>query len=782
MADLAKEEPKAEDAPAPAAEDDKKEDKGSEEKADDAGAAGADGSGKEHEKQEGEADLEKKSDDNDGGEKKEDAVGESKDGRASEKGSKDSASKEKKKKKDKKKDSARSDKDGEKKKKKKSDSKEESGTERSARSSTPSKKGSKDRSGSGSSRGGEKKKSSRKDKSSPSKDEPSSSRGDKKKKEDDDEKSVKSEDVDKTEDDANKASSSDMEQLSELASQVGKEEGSNKDDEFPQAPPSEAFGSDAYGTATATILRTLQEANQTLKESLEHVEDPMARRELIGKQNLLRKQADEILTIAKSQSKQSGISDGFNVMYPLSSQDYHNRDLGDIVASMEEFNDRSPLMKQAAILGPQSADLQNLEDFVGPFDDDDSSEMHFGRPLSASSSQVARDVEFVKGVREKIQMAAEGKDIFYDPVRPPAYDIADAERDVVDLRRMRRQLRCLFGPSGGMSDMRSMNYSQPVGGSQRQSPMGSLGLPGSMMSTQLFANSSGAGDDLSPKSEEGAPPPVHSSGNRYVMQGANQYDPPSLVEEPPINFSSGPSNGGLNPRRSFEHLIRHAGANWAEEVVRASAQPGNQWQLGCISSDGASEAAHSSKNNVPASFGGPQGGQQHKNPPPQWLKGASAVINTVSNRLRNPENSKTLDLGGGRLFRGELKDHVPDGLGVLYLADGSQHIGTFRQGRASGEAVFLSQRGCVLAGTWKDNKRSGLFHMLDTSGSCFEERYEHGSRVSRLRTLPANGQDFGCEVCTRCGLRFCKEFNHAHACKRNDGNGEWIFRYHEGFM
>ena len=32
-------------------------------------------------------------------------------------------------------------------------------------------------------------------------------------------------------------------------------------------------------------------------------------------------------------------------------------------------------------------------------------------------------------------------------LRPHRYEIEEAERDVVELRRMRRQIRCLFGPN-----------------------------------------------------------------------------------------------------------------------------------------------------------------------------------------------------------------------------------------------------------------------------------------------------------------------------------------------
>jgi hypothetical protein len=60
-----------------------------------------------------------------------------------------------------------------------------------------------------------------------------------------------------------------------------------------------------------------------------------------------------------------------------------------------------------------------------------------------------RDMLVVKGIRTQLGMAANGKDVRqFHPDDVPRYEIDQAEKDVVDLRRMRRQIRCLFGTEG----------------------------------------------------------------------------------------------------------------------------------------------------------------------------------------------------------------------------------------------------------------------------------------------------------------------------------------------
>merc|ERR1712194_37662 len=76
------------------------------------------------------------------------------------------------------------------------------------------------------------------------------------------------------------------------------------------------------------------------------------------------------------------------------------------------------------------------------------------RPMSVASSALEREMDHVRSIREKIGMAKEGKDVTqYGPGDSNWYEIDEAERDVVDLKRMRRQIRCLFGPNMYADDL-----------------------------------------------------------------------------------------------------------------------------------------------------------------------------------------------------------------------------------------------------------------------------------------------------------------------------------------
>merc|ERR1712194_658864 len=173
------------------------------------------------------------------------------------------------------------------------------------------------------------------------------------------------------------------------------------------------------------------------------------------------------------------------------------------------------------------------------------------RPMSVASSALEREMDHVRSIREKIGMAKEGKDVTqYGPGDSNWYEIDEAERDVVDLKRMRRQIRCLFGPNVYADDLN-------VVASGVRLPKITPPSPESDMYTgNDFGGGGGGGRSNSHKPSGGAFSSASNQGaysRRAPQQQSQQQQGPNL------------------------DILKNAGANWAEDVVKAAVQPGNQW-------------------------------------------------------------------------------------------------------------------------------------------------------------------------------------------------------------
>jgi len=63
-------------------------------------------------------------------------------------------------------------------------------------------------------------------------------------------------------------------------------------------------------------------------------------------------------------------------------------------------------------------------------------------------------------------------------------------------------------------------------------------------------------------------------------------------------------------------------------------------------------------------------------------------------------------------YDGDFKEDTKDGLGKLYLVDGSWFEGTFLEDRVNGKGVFHFAHGEKTEGEWKDNK---LVHIYENN-------------------------------------------------------------------
>ncbi|CAD7974316.1 unnamed protein product [Amoebophrya sp. A25] len=493
---------------------------------------------------------------------------------------------------------------------------------------------------------------------------------------------------------------------------------------------------------TDKIIRTLQDAIQALTEGTHLVEDDFQRQELLTKQQQLRQHCIDLQLLSGGSRSQPmaeqpvglGETAGVTATNVIRPEDYGNEDLRQLVEGLERMGSQSPLLRSLAEPGSLTsldADPASIgqQGYIGMAGEEQ-------RPPSVASSEFERELDHVRGIRRKMDLAKNGKNVVdYAPEDAAWYEIDDAERDVVDLRRMRRQIRCLFGTQGTTASSidPAPQLSNLKGPRFPDSPSSSVNDAEAILKAQSLFEEYGR----SPTA--GVYPAVHT------------------------RVKGGGSSG---PQKNIDSILKNAGHNWAEEVVKAAVQPGNQWNF----AQGRQEARAVAKRSYVADLGPSE-------PSTAWL---GAAVQEFKRAYGDKSASKVMNLGGNRQYIGDLAYGKPDGHGVLVLADGSQHVGTFKGGRANGKGVFLSTRGSVLYGEWAENRRVGTFNILD--------RYELGERVSREK---GEAVGIASSLCIRCQSRYYPDFNHLFGCRTlrkgtteaaNSEDPEWVYTTHTTFV
>jgi len=125
------------------------------------------------------------------------------------------------------------------------------------------------------------------------------------------------------------------------------------------------------------------------------------------------------------------------------------------------------------------------------------------------------------------------------------------------------------------------------------------------------------------------------------------------------------------------------------------------------------------------------------------------------------------------LYVGETMKKAPHGQGVLFLADGAQHAGNFKHGRADGPGAYLTAQGIASQGSWVENKRVGDFMVLDSKGVTWIEKYnEDGKKTSRKKSEANQESATSSKSCVECRHKFHTYFNHSYACRKHSAN--WV--------
>ena len=81
------------------------------------------------------------------------------------------------------------------------------------------------------------------------------------------------------------------------------------------------------------------------------------------------------------------------------------------------------------------------------------------------------------------------------------------------------------------------------------------------------------------------------------------------------------------------------------------------------------------------------------------------------------------------VYKGDVKDGKPDGLGFLIYPDGRKYVGGWKDGERNGQGTFtiiFRDFGIKYVGEWKDGKKNGQGTQTNIDGTMYEGEWKDG--------------------------------------------------------
>ena len=99
----------------------------------------------------------------------------------------------------------------------------------------------------------------------------------------------------------------------------------------------------------------------------------------------------------------------------------------------------------------------------------------------------------------------------------------------------------------------------------------------------------------------------------------------------------------------------------------------------------------------------------------------------------------------GTLYKGDIKNLLPNGQGTLELADGSVYVGTFSDGKYSGIGTYTGADGSFYTGEYLNGKPNGQGTLRYADGSVYAGGFENGEKSGQGEMTYSNGDSFAGE-------------------------------------
>ncbi|CEL94263.1 unnamed protein product [Vitrella brassicaformis CCMP3155] len=318
-------------------------------------------------------------------------------------------------------------------------------------------------------------------------------------------------------------------------------------------------------TTTSAVL-TLQQAIGRLGVSADLVDDPAKKEEIKQAQQSLQEAADELERLRDS------------LQQPDSAK-------AAVSASEEEDKGPTPMPPVKDLL--DNLDRKQVPSVVGSScKDATGEEPQDASELSFDERAMQEDMDSLRRVRRQLECDAEGRDLM-EGVEAPVYEADYVDDDLSELKRVRRQIRYLFG--GLLQSLPAQNAEtlaeqlnlpkfppDPSDLSKSATPV----VSGKEDDRPLVPHR----DDYRPARPQGRHRESRSTLDGGVVRGRGYGEEREgmLDEEtqPEDDSTSGgrrrPSHKGV--RRGEE--ARPPGGDWASEVIKLSLDPDNQWEWG----------------------------------------------------------------------------------------------------------------------------------------------------------------------------------------------------------
>ena len=88
------------------------------------------------------------------------------------------------------------------------------------------------------------------------------------------------------------------------------------------------------------------------------------------------------------------------------------------------------------------------------------------------------------------------------------------------------------------------------------------------------------------------------------------------------------------------------------------------------------------------------------------------------------------------VYKGDVENAIPNGLGILYDLDGSKYVGSWKKGKKNGQGTFTYPNGEKYEGEWKDGALwNGTGY--DKNGSI-TYKYDDGRMDKKINPLKQN--------------------------------------------
>jgi hypothetical protein len=111
-----------------------------------------------------------------------------------------------------------------------------------------------------------------------------------------------------------------------------------------------------------------------------------------------------------------------------------------------------------------------------------------------------------------------------------------------------------------------------------------------------------------------------------------------------------------------------------------------------------------------------------------------------SEQSKSPQtNIQTIHRPNGAIYKGETKDGLPHGRGVMTYKNGERYEGEFFEGSKHGKGKYYYIKGELYIGDWKDNVKDGFGQYFYENGTRYTGEFQNNMKNGKGRLDEEDG-------------------------------------------